>query len=61
VPSDAELLATTSFSVQTALGKKETVDASSPMWGVIVNHENATTNRYDPDAEYQKRLAAAFG
>jgi len=47
--------------VQTALGKKETVDASSPLWGVIVNHENATTNRYDPDAEYQKRLKAAFG
>ena len=61
VPSDAELLATTSFSVQTAAGKRVIVDASSPMWGELVTHENATTNQYDPDAEYQKRLAAAFG
>jgi hypothetical protein len=61
VPSDAELLATTSFSVKTSLGKKETVDASSPLWGQIVSYEAATTNRYNPDVEYQKRLAAAFG
>ena len=61
VPSDAELLATTSFTVQTAAGKRAVVEASSPMWGELVSHENATTNRYDPDADYQKRLKAAFG
>jgi len=61
VPSDAALLATTSFTVQTAAGKRAVVEASSPMWGELVTHENATTASYDPDAEYQKRLAAAFG
>jgi hypothetical protein len=61
VPSDAELLATTRFTVQTAAGKRAIVEASSPIWGVIVTHENATTNRYDPDADYQKRMKAAFG
>jgi len=55
------LLATTSFTVQTAAGKRAVVEASSPLWGELVSHENATTNRYDPDADYQKRLAAAFG
>ena len=61
VPSDAELLATTTFTVQTAAGKRAVVESSSPIWGELVSHENATTNRYDPDADYQKRLAAAFG
>ena len=61
VPSDAELLATTSFTVQTAAGKRATVESSSPIWGELVSHENATKASYDPDADYQKRLAAAFG
>ena len=61
VPSDAELLATTSFTVQTAAGKRALVESSSPVWGEIITYENATKASYDPDAEYQKRLKAAFG
>jgi len=61
VPSDAELALATSFTVLTGSGKKTVVESSSPMWGQIVSYENATASGYDPDAEYQKRLAAAFG
>jgi len=61
VPSDAELALATSFTVLTGSGKKTVVESSSPMWGTLVTYESATASGYDPDAEYQKRLAAAFG
>ena len=61
VPSDAELALTTSFTVLTGSGAKKEVTSSDPLWGVIVTYESATAAGYDPDAEYQKRVAAAFG
>ena len=61
VPSDAELALTTSFTVLTGSGAKTVVESSSPMWGTLVSYDAATLAGYDPDAEYQKRLAAAFG
>jgi hypothetical protein len=61
VPSDAELALATSFTVLTESGAKKEVTSSEPLWGVIVTYESATAPGYDPDAEYQKRVAAAFG